>query len=596
VWDEARKREAHDKFLATHIAHAPHVFATAAAVLDRYAQAWTQMHVDACEATRVRGEQSEELLDLRMECLAQRLGDLKARAELFSAPDAKVIENAVQAARSLPPLDGCADAAALRAPVRPPADPELRRRVADVRGQIARAGALDDAGKYEEGLKIALDAVKTADTLHYDPVAAEARLRLGTLQHDSGDFHAEMESGRRAMLDAVGGGSNEIAMLAASELIRGGTESGKYDEAHQWVDVALAFRKRLPNAEHARILVESDLMRLDWREGKLDDALTKGRELVELIRKYKESDEFLLAKVYNELGAVQKAKGDWEGALASQRRALVLYERLVGPEHPQTAGLHNNIGTAYGVGGRHDEAIREFERVLAIYKVALRPDHPRVARVYTNLGVEQRAKGDLEQAFASEKHALEIWEKTLGATHPYVAYPLTNMADIELEMQQPANALRDYQRALAARGEAHPEAAYMFDGIGNCYRLLGQKEQALAMFQKALPFAEKGFGAKHELVARILTDMAWLALDQRTPERAVAPLDRALAIVAQGPHDDPLVLPDAQLLQAKVLWRTHGDPARATALATSARDNYAAVHRTSRAQEASAWLAEAKRD
>jgi tetratricopeptide (TPR) repeat protein len=594
VWDEARKREVHEKFQATRLPHAQHVFATVAATLDRYAQAWTTMHVDACEATRVRGEQSEELLDLRMECLAQRLGDLKARAELFSAPDAKVVENAVQAAQSLPPLDGCADAAALRAPVPPPADPEVRRRVADVRSRIARAAALDDAGKYEEGLRIASEAVTAADALHYSPVAAEARLRLGTVQHDSGDFRGELETGRRAMLDAIAAGSNEGAMLATSELIRAGTESGKYEEAHRWADLALAFRQRVPNVAHARILVESDLMRLDWREGKLDEALTRGQELIDLIRKYNESDEFLLAKVYNERGAVQKTKGDWEGALDSHRRALAIYERLVGPDHPQTAGIHNNIGTAFGVGGRHDDAIGEFERVLAIYKVALRPDHPRVARVYTNLGVEQRAKGDLEAAFTNEQRALEIWEKSLGATHPYVAYPLTNMADIELEQGHPENALRDYQRALTARGSEHPEAAYMLDGIGSCYRLLGQRDQALATLQKALTHAEKGFSPTHELVARILADMAWLALDQRTPERAIPPLERALAIVSHGVHDDPLVLPDVQLLLAKALWRTHGDAARATELATRARDNYAAVHRTTRAQEASAWLAKSQ--
>jgi len=267
---------------------------------------------------------------------------------------------------------------------------------------------------------------------------------------------------------------------------------------------------------------------------------------------------------------------------------------LVGPDHPQTAGIHNNIGTAFGVGGRHDEAIGEFERVLAIYKVALRPDHPRVARVYTNLGVELRAKGDLEAALTNEQRALEIWEKSLGATHPYVAYPLTNMADIELEQGHAENALRDYQRALAARGSEHPEAAYMLDGVGSCYRVLGQRDQALATLQKALAHAEKGFSPTHELVARILADLAWLALDQRMPERAIAPLDRALAIVSHGVHDDPLVLHDVQLLLAKALWRTHGDAARATELATHARDNYAAVHRTTRAQEASAWLAKSQ--
>jgi tetratricopeptide (TPR) repeat protein len=594
VWDEARKREVHEKFQATRLPHAEHVFATVAATLDRYAQAWTTMHVDACEATRVRGEQSEELLDLRMECLAERLGNIKARVELFSAPDAKVVENAVQSAQSLPPLDACADAAALRAPVRPPSDPELRRRVADVRSRIARAAALSDAGKFEEGLRIASEAVTAADALHYDPVAAEARLQLGTLQHDSGDFRGEMETGRRAMLDAIGGGSNESAMLATSELIRAGTESGKFEEAHRWAELALEFRKRVPNAEHARILVESDLTRLDYSEGKRDEALARGQELINLIRKYKESDEFLLVKVYNERGNVQWSKGDWEGALDSYRRALAISERLVGPEHPQTARLRANIGLTLGTSGHHDEAIHEYERVLAIYKVALRPDHPWVADVYNNLGFQLQVKGDLEAAFANTQRAVRLIEKGLGPTHPKIAQPLDSLADIELEQGHVQDALRDYQRALTVRGSEHPDSAFMLDGIARCYRLLGQRHQALAMLQKALALAEKGFGPTHEFVARILTDMASLALDQRTPERAIAPLDRAFTILSHSGHDDPLLLPDAQLLQARALRMTHGDAARAIELATRARDNYAAAHRTARAQEASAWLATAQ--
>ena len=39
------------------------------------------MYVDACEATHVRGEQSAEVLDLRMACLNERLDDLRALSQ-----------------------------------------------------------------------------------------------------------------------------------------------------------------------------------------------------------------------------------------------------------------------------------------------------------------------------------------------------------------------------------------------------------------------------------------------------------------------------------------------------------------------------------
>ena len=44
-------------------------------LLDDYAAKWAGLYRDACEATHVRGEQSEEVLDLRMGCLNERLVD-----------------------------------------------------------------------------------------------------------------------------------------------------------------------------------------------------------------------------------------------------------------------------------------------------------------------------------------------------------------------------------------------------------------------------------------------------------------------------------------------------------------------------------------
>jgi hypothetical protein len=40
--------------------------------LDDYTDVWAQQHTEVCEATRARGEQSEEQMSLRMRCLAER--------------------------------------------------------------------------------------------------------------------------------------------------------------------------------------------------------------------------------------------------------------------------------------------------------------------------------------------------------------------------------------------------------------------------------------------------------------------------------------------------------------------------------------------
>jgi eukaryotic-like serine/threonine-protein kinase len=88
-------------FLATGKPYAAAAFKNASGILDTYASKWSAMYVDICEATHVRGEQSPEVMDLRMACLLDCLEDLRALTRLFCTADADVVQNAVKAAHAL---------------------------------------------------------------------------------------------------------------------------------------------------------------------------------------------------------------------------------------------------------------------------------------------------------------------------------------------------------------------------------------------------------------------------------------------------------------------------------------------------------------
>ena len=105
------------------------------------------MYGDTCAATHVRGEQSAEVLDLRMACLEERLGRVKALTDVFVDANATVLENAVTATSALPSLDRCADVKLLRAVMPPPDNPAVRARVEALRNDLARAKALNDSGQ-----------------------------------------------------------------------------------------------------------------------------------------------------------------------------------------------------------------------------------------------------------------------------------------------------------------------------------------------------------------------------------------------------------------------------------------------------------------
>jgi serine/threonine protein kinase len=194
VWDlrapgeveSPRQAEIHAAFLHTGKSYASDVFATVNRVLNGYSHRWAKMYRETCEGSE-RGEQSAEVLDLRMTCLQERLGGLRALTDVFKEANGEVVENAVSAANNLGSLDRCADVPLLRSVVRPPEDAATRARVEALRHRLAAVKALFDAGRYREGLKDAPRLVDEARALDYQPVVAEALGLMGTMYHKEND-------------------------------------------------------------------------------------------------------------------------------------------------------------------------------------------------------------------------------------------------------------------------------------------------------------------------------------------------------------------------------------------------------------------------
>lgn len=80
VWDELRRDEVKTAILATGASFAPDAWAQVEARLDEYARGWATKHTEVCEATAIDGVQSEEAMDLRMDCLRERKQVLQSRA------------------------------------------------------------------------------------------------------------------------------------------------------------------------------------------------------------------------------------------------------------------------------------------------------------------------------------------------------------------------------------------------------------------------------------------------------------------------------------------------------------------------------------
>ena len=156
--DTESKAEIRRAFLATGKPYAATAFEATSRVLDWFARRWTDVYVDACEATHLRGEQSTEVLDLRMSALGEALRDLRALCRELRQATADTVENGVNAATALGTLERCSDVNLLRAIVRPPADSATWVVVDNMRGRLSEIRALARVGRVADGIRAIVGA------------------------------------------------------------------------------------------------------------------------------------------------------------------------------------------------------------------------------------------------------------------------------------------------------------------------------------------------------------------------------------------------------------------------------------------------------
>ena len=198
IWDDGRKPAVEAAILGTALSYAPDTWGRVERGLDEYAAAWVDAYTDACEATAVRHEQSEEHMGQRMSCLRERQQHLRATVDELTQADPTTVEHAVEAVTSLPGLSRCTDVEALAATVPPPEDPAVAERVTALDDQLVEARTKQRAGRYDEGLQVAEAVVSEATTLGYEPLLARAWLRQGTLQRATGDYEGAVTTLQRA--------------------------------------------------------------------------------------------------------------------------------------------------------------------------------------------------------------------------------------------------------------------------------------------------------------------------------------------------------------------------------------------------------------
>ena len=490
VWNAGRRAAAEQAFTATGLPYAAGAWTGAATLLGDYGDAWAAMYVDTCEATHIRGEQSPELMDLRMTCLQHRLHDMDALLTLFERADVQVVKRAAEATVALPDLQACADAEALRngalAP-RPTSDPAVSQGLRE-RLQAARARA--SAGQSKEAVPELERIVDEALALADPSLGAAARLALAVAQALTGADEAASASAAGAVWQAIADRDDETLWHALHHSIYVvGYKLARKAEAARWIEHAQALLRRRgePKALKRNLLLDIGMVEIAaGNPGGADAPLAEALALFE--RAYG-ADHARLAPPLNSLGAARLRAGRYPEAQALLVRAVAVAEKAGGPDHPDLVQPLNNLALALERQDRHDEAIAALRRSLTILE-RINRDDPNVGLIRQNIGGMLNLAGRPGEAKLELSAALELLERTIGPEHPAIAGTLNFTGDVARALGDLPGARAAYDRALGIRQKAlgleHPDLALCLLGLAEVDLAEGHFTEALARADQAL--------------------------------------------------------------------------------------------------------------
>ena len=489
AWNAQRRAAIRDRLLRSGKNYGATAWAALERELDGYGNAWVTMYGDACAATRERGEQSEDALQLRMSCLSNRLEELDALTAILARSDGPNAETALQTGNALSPVRECADVTLLSAAIKPPRDPAARARVDGLEHRLAQAKGVFAAGRYVESEKLAQAIVDEAKPLDYPPLDGAALHLLGRVQMQRAEKAAAPSLIASACAAEAGHDDQQEAQSWVDLVRLLGFDDDRTAEARRWTPVAQAAVRRLGGRRRdldAELL--DSLSGLSLREGHPKEAVDEARRSLALLQQIAAPDSRELAVAISHLAVALQNRNVFDlEVLPLYQRALAIMERALGPEHPTLADLHFNVGTALQVRQRWPEAEVEYRRALDIAAAGLGPTHPDLAWYLSALAIGQSRHGRPDQALATMTRAYEIRKAALPADHEDLLETEGMLAEILLRLDRPREALPRVEHAIARLEQAGKRlrVTQLMGILGQAQLGSGQLERARATLEEA---------------------------------------------------------------------------------------------------------------
>ena len=567
VWN-ARQRDRLTKHLASATAGGRQEIAGA---IERYGTRWTGARAEVCAATHVRGEQSDQLLDVRMACLNRALEGVKRVLALVEADrltGVGPLSEAILRMRDPATCRTTENAPRWLAP----ADPEAAKAAARAEKTLAELEALVAGGFTKAGVREAQVALSHAERSGHKPTLAAASEQLGKMLQANDRFEEARSAYARAELlsEEIGDDERRLStLIALIRLDQGTPEHAPATDRNVARANAVLARQGGTALQSARL--RAAMSQLSIRRGDLIACRTHGEAAMRHLNNAPEPPLSVRLALSTDLARCLERLGRRRDAAAVLQHTLTTAEGRLGATHPRVGRLNIQLSRALDFSGNRPGARRAAERAVDISVRTLGHRHSQTAEAFQALANVMFREGDFEGSRVHLGRAIDVFSRVYGP-RSHQAAGLTSSLGLTLSrLGRFDEAHRAHQRAVDLLSETigpqHPITAAAIGRMGSNLRARGDCEAAIGHCRDAMKRLEERDPEHGRILDQIRCVAGCLVKLERHRE-AIAPLQRGLTLsqIRDEPADYTARL---ELLGAEAFWATQRRR-RATALAESA--------------------------
>jgi tetratricopeptide (TPR) repeat protein/tRNA A-37 threonylcarbamoyl transferase component Bud32 len=534
IWDEARRETLREVVLGSELPYATATWSQTEQGLDAYAARWIEVHVQTCEATEVRREQSSEMMNAKMGCLAQRRRALAAFVDVVAEGTPGAIERASLGVAELPRIESCREDDYVMYGFETPSGSEAQEDHA-LRDMLAKSSALRGAGEHVRARDLLEAARPRVDALGFPPLQQDFAYERARVAGELEEWQVETDALLQAYAGAARSGRTLLAAEAASRLAVAVTAAGEHDGARLWLAVAASALPDAPDPELAARLA-NDRGDVEAFSGQFEAAATAYREALATLERAHGRDDARLVSTLSDLGVALTDLGHYDEARETLDRALAL-SRTLGDAHPLSAAVLWAQGGLAMAQQEHPRVAELAGKVLEIHRATYPEPHGQIAAALTATGEAAIGLGRTSEAlerlteadamYATMNEPAQRTERAFSLTAYSYALSVAGHVDEAAAKQEEAVRL-----LRAAVPPGHPNIAAALYNLGNRRREQGRAEEALTLHEEARDLLIRRLGPDHPDLVRVLGGASAALIDLERYAEGVAVLRQELEIIA----------------------------------------------------------------